>query len=178
MRTVYIARMNTEFSRPIKAAHIRGTPLSYELEADAQTRAALAERFSLPAIAALSGVFVLKHERSGIIAADLTMRARVTQLCVVTLEPFETEIEERVALHFVPAARLEDEEELAPESLEGPDEIPYEDDVIDLGEALAEQLALALDPYPRKPGAELPAEASDDGANPFGALKGKLGKLS
>ncbi len=50
--------------------------------------------------------------------------------------------------------------------------------MIDLGEALAEQLALALDPYPRKPGAKLPSEASDDGANPFSALKAKFGKLS
>lgn len=170
--------MHTEFSRPVKAGHIHGAPQSYELAADDSTRAALAERFGLPGIAALTGVFVLSHHRGGIIAADLAMKARVTQLCVITLEPFEAEIEERVALHFVPAEKLGDEEELPPESLEGPDEIPYQDDVIDLGEALAEQLALALDPYPRKPGAELPSEASDDGANPFAALRGKLGKLS
>jgi len=178
MRTVYIAQMHTEFSRPVKAGHIHGAAQSYELAADKPTRAILAERFSLPAIAALTGVFVLQHHRGGIIAADLRMKAQVTQLCVVTLEPFETTIEERVALHFVPAARLADEEELAPESLEGPDEIPYEDDVIDLGEALAEQLALALDPYPRKPGAELPPEATDGDASPFSALKAKFGKPS
>ena len=178
MHVVYIAPMHTEFSRPVKAGHIHGAPQSYELAADDSTRAALAERFSLPAIAALTGVFVLSHHRSGIISADLLMKARVTQLCVLTLEPFEASIEERVALHFVPAGKLEDEEDLAPESLEGPDEIPYQDDVIDLGEALAEQLALALDPYPRKPGAVLPGEASDDGANPFATLKAKFGKLS
>ena len=103
-------------------------------------------------------------------------QAQVTQLCVVTLEPFEAGIEEQVELRFVPAAKIEEEEELPPESLEGPDEIPYENDVIDLGEALAEQLALALDPYPRKPGAVLPDEASDDDANPFAALKGKFSK--
>ena len=176
MRTVYIAQMHTEFSRPVKAGHIHGAPQSYELAADEETRAALAERFNLPAIAALAGVFVLQHHRGGIIAADLVMKARVTQLCVITLEPFEAVIEERVALHFVPAERLEGEEELAPESLEGPDEIPYADDVIDLGEALAEQLALALDPYPRKPGAKLPSEATDGEASPFTALRGKFGK--
>jgi uncharacterized metal-binding protein YceD (DUF177 family) len=168
--------MHTEFSRPVKAGHIHGAPQSYELAADEQTRAALAARFSLPGIAVLTGVFVLSHHRGGIIAADLVMKAQVTQLCVITLEPFEAGIEERVALHFVPAEKLADEEEMAPESLDGPDEIPYQDDVIDLGEALAEQLALALDPYPRKPGAELPPEASDDGANPFSALRAKLGK--
>jgi uncharacterized metal-binding protein YceD (DUF177 family) len=168
--------MDTEFSRPVKAGHIHGAPQSYELVADEAVRTALAERFHLPAIAALQGQFTLSHDRSGVIAAQLQMRARVTQLCVITLEPFEADIEERVELRFVPAARLEEEEELAPESLEGPDEIPYENDVIDLGEALAEQLALALDPYPRKPGAELPAEATDGDASPFAALKGKFGK--
>jgi uncharacterized metal-binding protein YceD (DUF177 family) len=176
MRTGYIAQMHTEFSRPVKAGHIHGAPQSYELAADETTRATLAERFGLPGIAVLTGAFTLSHHRGGIIAADLRMKARVTQLCVITLEPFEAEIEERVALHFVPAEKLADEEELPPESLEGPDEIPYQDDVIDLGEALAEQLALALDPYPRKPGAVLPGEATDDGANPFAALTSKFGK--
>jgi uncharacterized metal-binding protein YceD (DUF177 family) len=176
MHSVYIARMHTEFSKPVKAGHIHGAPQSYELKADEPTRAALAERFGLPGIALLEGHFTLHHDRSGIIAADLTMKARVTQLCVVTLEPFEAEIEEQVQLRFVPAAKLEGDEDIAPESLEGPDEIPYENDVIDLGEALAEQLALALDPYPRKPGAVLPDEATDGDASPFAALKDKFGK--
>lgn len=171
--------MQTEFSHPVKAGHIRTTPQAHALVADAPTRAALAARFGLPAIAALSGHFVLSHERGGIIAASLVMNAHVTQLCVVTLEPFEAAIEERAELRFVPAAKLEsEEEEIAPESLEGPDEIPYEDDIIDLGEALAEQLALALDPYPRKPGAVLPDEATDGDASPFSALKGRFGKPS
>jgi len=168
--------MNTEFSRPIKAAHIHAQPQIFELAADEDARAALAQRFGLPEIAQLSGVFTLHHERAGIIAAHLAMRAKVTQTCVVTLEPFPAEIAEDSELRFVPAKAAADEEELDPETLEGPDEIPYADDVIDLGEALAEQLALALDPYPRKPGAELPGEASDDGASPFTVLKGRFGR--
>ena len=32
---------------------------------------------------------------------------------------------------------------------------------IDLGEATVEQLALALDPFPRKPGIALPEEAAE-----------------
>ena len=42
--------------------------------------------------------------------------------------------------------------------------MPYGGDSIDLGAALAEQLALALDPYPRKPGAKLPAGSPSDAA--------------
>jgi len=79
----------------------------------------------------------------------------------------------------VPASEAEAEEEeleLEPESLDGPDEIPYTGGLIDLGAALAEQLALSLPPYPRKPGAELPPEARDDSANPFAALSRLRGK--
>lgn len=180
MRSVYIARMNTEFSRPIKARHIHEDVQTHEIIADEAARAALAARFGLPGIAHLRGVFTLWHERGGIIAAKLSMQARVTQTCVVTLEPFGAKLAEESDLRFVPAREEvkegEEEEDVTPESLDGPDEIPYTNEIIDLGEALAEQLALALDPYPRKPGAKLPDEAVDDSANPFALLKGKFGK--
>ncbi|HYP63748.1 MAG TPA: YceD family protein [Acidocella sp.] len=170
--------MNSEFSKPVKAGHIHGEPQHFTLEAGEEARAALARRFSLPNIAQLSGQFTLRHERGGVISAQLVMRARVTQLCVITNEPFEVDIAEQAELRFVPAESLTEEEDFGPDSLAAPDEIPYENDVIDLGEALAEQLALALDPYPRKPGAVLPGEATDDETGPFAALKGKFGKLS
>jgi len=176
IRLGYIARMSAEFSRMIRAGHVHGQAQVFNIEVDAESRAALAKRFALPAIARLSGAFTLQHERGGIIAAHLVMRAKVTQTCVVSLEPFPATIAEESELRFVPAKPAADEEELDPESLEGPDEIPYENDEIDLGEALAEQLALALDPYPRKPGAELPGEVLDDGASPFTVLKGRFGK--
>jgi hypothetical protein len=53
-----------------------------------------------------------------------------------------------------------------------PDEIPSENGVVDLGEAVAEQLALALDPYPRAPGAAMPEETDDAAAerHPMAAL--------
>lgn len=167
--------MQSEHSYLVKAGHVGKEPQSHMIGADEVTRAALAARFGLPAIAALGGTFLLRRERGGIIAASLDMRARVTQVCVITLEPFEAVIAEQAELRFVPAGLL-DEQELTPESLEGPDEIPYADDVIDLGEALAEQLALSLDPYPRKPGAALPEGTSDGAASPFAGLQGKFGK--
>jgi uncharacterized metal-binding protein YceD (DUF177 family) len=174
--------MDEEFSRIIRAGHIKAAEQEYEVVVDKASRAALAVRFGLPGISSLSGVFKLKHERSGIIAATLRMRARVTQRCVVMLEPFEVDVAEDSELRFVPVHHLpegaepEEEEEITPESLEGPDEIPYTNDQIDLGSALAEQLALALDPYPRKPGAVLPSEATDNSAHPFSVLASKFGK--
>lgn len=184
MRRVYITPMQEEFSYPVRAGHIKDEPQTYSIEADAAQCAALAKRFGLPGIAKLSGTFKLQHERGGIIAANLAMAAQVTQICVVTLEPFAAKIKDVVHLRFVPEAALsrvppgaeEDEEDITPDSLESPDELPYANDQIDLGAALAEQLALALDPYPRKPGAALPEAAQDLSANPFAALRGRLGK--
>jgi len=175
MRTVYMWPMDDHFTRPIRAGHIKDAPQEHVLVAGPEVRAELAQRFGLPEIALLRGEFKLQHERSGVIAAQLRMQAKVTQTCVVTLEPFEARIEETSALRFVPAASLPESEgeELDPETLDGPDEIPYTGDLIDLGAALAEQLALALDPYPRKPGAKLPAEYLDEQENPFAVLKAR-----
>ena len=172
-----------EFSYLIKAGQIKDQPQEYRLAATETQRQALAERFGLEAIARLEGHFRLKHERGGVIAALLTLRATVTQICVVTLEPFAEHIEEEADLRFVPAAlshrakdESDDEEDVTPESFDSPDEIFFENDQVDLGAALSEQLALGLNPYPRKPGAALPETATDNSANPFAALAGKLGK--
>lgn len=177
--------MTQEFSYFVRAGHIKSQPQTYPLKASAAQCEALAKRFGLAGLARLEGEFTLQHERAGIIAAALQMSADVTQVCVVTLEPFEDTVSEVAALRFVPAALMqrqqgetEDEEDITPESLESPDEIPYENDQIDLGEALAEQLALVLPPYPRKAGASLPAAVQDDSANPFAALAARLNKNS
>jgi uncharacterized metal-binding protein YceD (DUF177 family) len=171
--------MEQVFSRTIRAGHIKDAAQEHVVVADEAARAALAAVYGLEGLALLRGTFVLRHERGGVISATLEMQARVTQTCVVTLEPFEARIAERCMLRFVPASSLpegEEEEELDPENLEGPDEIPYTNDMIDLGAALAEQLALALDPYPRKPGAELPEEYRGEPEAPFAVLAAKFGK--
>lgn len=183
MRRLYMAWIMEELSYFIKAGQIKDQPQDYQLSADESQRGALAKRFDLPAIARLEGRFRLQHERGGIIVATLVMRAEVTQICVVTLEPFAERIAEEAELRFVPASMLgrapdadEEEEDVTPDSFESPDEIFYENDQIDLGAVLSEQLALALNPYPRKPGAALPDTATDKSANPFAALADKLGK--
>ena len=78
--------------------------------------------------------------------------AAVTQTCVVSLDDFNATVEEVFQARFVPSG--DESDDIDPES---EDELPFEGNLIDLGEAAAEQLALALDPYPRLPGVELPA---------------------
>lgn len=170
------------FSRKQRIGGIGAAPVRRRITADVGECGALAAEFGLPGIAGLTGDFTLQAARGqtgSFIDAELTLEAKVTQVCVVTLEPFEVKVQETAQLRFVPAAALGEGAELAelnPESLEGPDEIPYTGESVDLGAALAEQLALALDPYPRKPGAELPAGFTDSVAHPFAALAARRGK--
>ena len=93
---------------------------------------------------------------------------RLRQSCVVSLEDFDSELAERFSVRFVPEGRESPELDL-----EADDEITYQGASIDLGEAASEQLALALDPFPRKPGAEL--QSVGDG--PSGGAFAALGKL-
>jgi uncharacterized metal-binding protein YceD (DUF177 family) len=166
--------MSEVFSRKMRLGGI-GEAVQRHIEADDAECAALAALFGLPGIAAVSGDFALRHERRGIIAATLSLRARLTQICVITLEPFDATIHETTELRFVPAAGISEAGEflLDAETLESPDEIPYAGESIDLGAVLAEQLALSLDPYPRKPGATLPPEAADEPETAFSILRGR-----
>jgi uncharacterized metal-binding protein YceD (DUF177 family) len=156
-----------ELSRPFPLGLV-GTAGRHEVIAATPAEcAALAARFGIPAIAALRADLDLSAEADGAVLARGRLRAEVAQLCVVTLEPVEQVVAEDFTLRFLPANR---EPEDGPEEI---DEIPTgPGDVADLGEAVAEQLALALDPYPRAPGASLPEVPGTAGSSPFAALAG------
>jgi uncharacterized metal-binding protein YceD (DUF177 family) len=139
--------------------------LEVEVCADAAQCVALAARMAIPAVLDFVCRFRLSAAPGAMLLAEGLLRARVVRTCVVTLEAFETLTEERFRVRFVPAGRESDDDD--PES---DDEIPYTGGTVDLGEAAAEQLALALDPYPRKPDAVLPDAAGDPADPPFAAL--------
>lgn len=153
-----------ELHRPLAANRVRNEGLEVEVVASAAECAALARRMAVPELRALTCRFRLTPLGGGALLAEGSLRARALRVCVLSLEPFEALTEERFRLRFVPAGQETDDDDP-----EADDEIGYHEGVIDLGEAAAEQLALALDPYPRKPGAELPAVATDT-ASPFAAL--------
>jgi uncharacterized metal-binding protein YceD (DUF177 family) len=140
------------------------------VEASAAECAALAVRLRIPAVLALSCRFRLAAAPGGVVLAEGAMAARLVRDCVVSLEPFETEVAEEFRLRFVPESSFREPDEAALLDPDADDEIPYQEAVIDLGEAAAEQLALALDPYPRRPGASLPEDAAEAPASPFAAL--------
>ena len=156
-----------ELSFRVSLVQIGTLGTAREVIASADECAAIAARLLIPAVAALSCRFQLVPAQNGVVVARGSLAARVTQICVVTLEPFDADLREDFRIRFIPADQMSDPKDDLLE-LDADDEVPYQGSQIDLGEASVEQLALALDPYPRAPGAELPATGPDgaDGAAP------------
>lgn len=159
--------MTPELHRPVSLDRIGAHGLDIAVEATGAECLALAARMKLPAVHALSCTFHLIREGHDRVLARGNLKARVTQTCVVSLDDFEADVGEVFQVRFVPSGEESDDDD--PEL---DDEIGYEGNLIDVGEAAAEQLALALDPYPRKPGASLSEPQAEATPHPFAALSG------
>jgi uncharacterized metal-binding protein YceD (DUF177 family) len=159
-------------SRRVSVDKLPGRGEVVRVEATADERAALAEAFKLPAIHELVGEYRVVGDLKRATVTG-TVKGRVAQTCVVTLEPFEATIEEEVDVDYAPATEPVDEEEAALRTLDPPDEII--DGKIDLGTLTAEFLALGLDPYPKKPGVEFTPVIEDADVSPFDKLKSLKG---
>jgi uncharacterized metal-binding protein YceD (DUF177 family) len=157
---------------PVRRDNVPDSGLHLDLVADEATRAAIAALAGVVAVPRLAASLDLARQGKGL-RAEGEITAAVEQTCVVTLEPMTTEIHEPVDLVFVPpggAAPAHDtEEEIDPVAADDPE--PLVDGVADLGAAATELLLLAIDPYPRKPGAVFePPNQADTGPHPFAAL--------
>jgi uncharacterized metal-binding protein YceD (DUF177 family) len=158
--------MQLEMSRPIAFERVGPRGLDVTVEASAEECVALAERMGLPAVGSLVCRFRLIPEGKTRVRAEGHLRAVVVQTCVVSLEDFQSVVEEDFMVRFVPAADIREDLDL-----DDDDEVAIENGLLDVGEAAAEQLGLALDPYPRMPGAALPAVEEDGDDHPMAALK-------
>lgn len=165
-----------EFSRTERIDQIGERPRDVAISADDAEQAALAERFGLLGLERLEARFSLRRDGTTMFVEGVVLAA-ATQACVATGEPVPATIEVPVSLRFVPEMAGGDEIEIDAGEL---DSIGYSGGAIDLGEAAADTLALALDPFPRSPGAEaalreagvLSEEEAAARASPFAALKG------
>lgn len=138
-----------EFSRLVKARRLPAEPLVFEASAD--ERAALARRFGVIAVESLLAELSLRPDKEAVLA-DGALTADLVQTCAVSGEEFTVRVEEPLALRFVPPpAQAAEEIVLEPDDR---DEIEFEGESFDLGEAVAQSLALAIDPYARGPAAE------------------------
>jgi len=172
------AASTSEFSRPefSRMVDLRGiTAQPVELVATAEECAALASRFDIVAVNSLTArvLFNTKGER---VEASGTLSADIVQSCAISGDDLPMKLEEELDLHFVPEREITEEEiELAEEDL---DEIPYSGTSFDLGEAVAQSLALAIDPYLTGPDADRVREEHDLAEKgPQGPLQEALAKL-
>jgi uncharacterized metal-binding protein YceD (DUF177 family) len=154
------------WSAPLAIADVPEAGKHLDLAADEHARAAIAKLAGLRALPRLAAAFEVTLRGHGGLRVSGQVSATVGQVCVVTLEPVDNDVEEDIDLLFTPDAAPRVGEggvEDAPE--------PLIDGTVDLGAIATEFLLLALDPYPRKPGVVFEAPPSeDDGAHPFAAL--------
>ncbi len=156
--------MTPEVSRPLALDRVGPAGIKMLVQADPAELPAVAARLGIPACQSLRCEFRLRRIGE-VIEAQGDLAASLTQQCVVSLDDFDGMMQDHFVVHFVPAGTEDDEPEP-----DAPDQIPFEGSMVDLGEAMVEQLALSLDPYPRRPGAELPAEAAEPAQGAFAAL--------
>ncbi len=142
----------SEFSRPVVIEPWPEGGVEVALSADPAERRALARRFDLLELEALRATGRLdRHAPGGEITFEGWLEASVVQACVLSLEPVPATLREPIERRW---RRVEGP--LAATAA-GPEIWRPEDDevdlvtgrTLDLGEAIAEELALALDPYPR-----------------------------
>lgn len=178
-----------EFSRPVAAHAIESDGLEMTIVAEPGELADLAARFGIPAIERLEARLRL-HAKGDMIHLDGHLTADVVQTCVVTLEPVGQHIDadfarsygdEQAVARVIALIDAADEVDALAE--DEPDLI--QNGHIDVGEATAEELALQLDPFPRKPGASLDnspylakPEDEEEKPHPFAGLAKLRDKLN
>ena len=167
---------NPILSLPVDVAHLPADPVT--LEATEAERAALASANALVAVNKVAAEATLTPGPRGSVTVEGRVVADITQTCVVSLVPVDQHIDEPFSFRFVrrsdlpPPPKPGTEVVIAadapdpPEVLDGP--------AIDVGVLAEETFVLAIDPYPRAPGATLPEGVGDpaDAArdSPFAVL--------
>jgi len=161
-----------EFSRIIKLDQLGKAGTTHTIAPTDDERAALARRFGLLALDRMEADYALTEE-DGALMARGQLRAALSQPCVATAEPVPETIDTPFAIRFIPESLepVGDEIEVDGEDF---DTVIYIGESIDVGEAIAETLALALEPYPRSPNADAflkdAGVLSEGQASPFAAL--------
>ena len=174
------------FSHTVNANRVVDKDETITIEPDAGSLNAIAGAYDLLGINDLKAEFTLKPYRKEGIRVVGTIDADISQTCGVSLEAFDSKLTLDVDRTFEPVSskprRARDlnedgEIEIDLESLDPPDVIV--DGVLDLGAVICEELALSLDPFPRKPGIEFESDETGDGTeeeetekpSPFAALE-------
>ncbi len=157
-----------EFVRVIDVSGLKpGVREQMSFEATVDECTAIAARLKLLALTEFSADLYVLRELSGDVSVFGDLTAELEQACVVTLDPVKESVEASVLQRFT--ARDDDDDDDADD--EDPPE-PIRDDEIEVGEVLVQNLSLALNPYPRAPGAafETVDDMAGEPSGPFAAL--------
>jgi hypothetical protein len=176
------ARVDVHFSYLLDVDRVLDEGLDVAISASPQERQAVADFDKIPAVGRLDADFHVARRAGGRFNVSGEVRARVTQICVVSLEAFESDIVETIDVDFVLQAGTEPARPAAGPTEAIPLRLDMEDPPdpiiggkIDLGALAGEFLTLGLDPYPRKPDAKLDLAGATgtpgDAGSPFEILK-------
>jgi len=171
------------FSYSVKVGNISANPVTVKVSADERECKELAQVWQVVEVKSVKAEVYLSRWKKDGVRVKGRVEAEIVQACVVTLEPVGSKIDEEFEQIFVPegsklarvVAKDAAEMVLDPDGPDLPEE--FAGDSIDIGEAITEFAALAIDPYPRKQGVEFAdhiestADAKNDRPNPFAALK-------
>ncbi len=171
------------FSRLFVADDIqRDRSVMLDLVATPAECEAVARELGLEAVRSLRGKLTVLRQARGVLQVEGEVQADIEQICVVTLEPFDSKVVEPVSIKFAPEAapgappRKVDVAEAVEVSMDDDPPDPIINGRVDLGAVVVEFLSLALDPYPRKPGVAFEtgvvAEEEPVAESPFAALAG------
>ena len=174
-----------EFSRFVGRDELSKLPLRRSIRATPEECSRLAERFGLLSLDLLEADLEIKWVSPGVggrLCVEGRFDARVTQRCVVSLEPVAASLRESFELFGESDSQRRGEGDDATDEILDPDDEVFEvtgSEGLDLGELVAQQLSLALEPYPRKPGVVLEdrwANEPEEGAresdeSPFAKLR-------
>jgi hypothetical protein len=155
--------------RPVPVSSVPSAGLDSVVEPTGAERAAMAAALGLDSVERLRATYRLTPRAGGQIAVAGELEALARPVCVVTLEPFDLAIREKVELRFAEADSAPAETDIEYSSADDPPD-PIEDGVIDLGKVTTEFLSLAIPAFPRKADAVFAGGDGEKGASPFAAL--------
>lgn len=166
-----------EFPRPISVLDVPPKGQHLRLEASPGECEALAARLGVDKVLRLAATLEVKPWKSAGICVSGTLDGEVEQACVVTLEPVTNALCAGILVYLVgddPRGARAAERELVVDPLGEDEPDVLHGSTLDLGELVVEHAILAVDPYPRREGAEWQPvrEDGDDEAEPgpFAAL--------
>ncbi len=153
------------------------TGLQVERVASPEEREAIARTLDMIACSSLIARYTLHPRSGGHYRLSGTLKARIEQSCVVTLEPLTNEIVESFGVDYWPETEMPAPEGGVVDVHDEPDLEPIVAGRIKVGRVVFECLAGAIDLFPRKAGAtfeapETPSEnsGSSKSGGPFAAL--------